>query len=546
MCSDARCAMFWAVPTRWLKPMNRYLKYGLAVPAGGLVLFAVLALVASLAINPNDYKPQIIRLVKEKKQRTLILAGDIRLAFFPKLGLDLGRASMSEFGSEKEFAAVDGVRLYLSWWPLLKKELVVDQVRVEGLRASLVRFRDGTTNVDDLLRQEEEDRTIRFAIDGVKISNSALSLRDEMSGRQFALNGIEFGTGRLAAGRSTELEAGFRLTGDNPRLDLQTRVTGELFFDGAGKRYAFRNFSLEARGEAAGMRDMVTGLKGNIELDGESHALTLENLALAVTRRQGASDLDVRLTAPRIVHAPQHLAAGKIELVARMQDGRDETSMLLSVPEISGEPDAFRGRLRFEANVHQGESTMAAKLDSSLAGNLKQGRLDLPGLRMDLALNHPKAPRSGVKAALAGNALLDLKKQSTSLNADGNVDDSRLRIRLGVAPLSRPHLSFDAGVDRIDFDRYLAAAGSASGKPQPDQGVKTDAPRGLSANGVLRAGLVRLYGVQARNVRLDIRIGDGKLDVSPFAMLEETVKGRVREEVGNRLGDELKRQFFAR
>lgn len=546
MCSDARCAMFWPVPTRRLKSMKRYLKYGLAMLAGSLVLLAVLVLVASLVINPNDYKPQIIQLVKEKKQRTLTLAGDIKLAFFPKLGLDLGRASMSEFRSEKEFAAVDSVRLYLSWWPLLKKELVVDQVRVEGLRASLVRFRDGTSNVDDLLRQEEEDRTIRFAIDGVKISNSALSLSDEMSGHQFALSEIELRTGRLAEDQPTELEAAFRLAGDNPRLDLQNRFSGSLFFDSAAKRYALRRFGLETKGEVAGMRDMVVGLKGDVELDGESHALTLENVALAVTRRQGASDLDVRLTAPRIVHAPQQFASGKIELVARMQDGRDESSMLLSMPEISGAPDAFRGNLHFEANLHQGASASTVKLDSPLTGSLKRGRLELPGLRMGLALTHPKMPRSGVKADLAGSTLLDLKKQSTSLEVAGGIDDSRLKLRLGAAPLANPHLSFDAGVDRIDVDRYLAAADTASDKPQPDKGVKASAPRGLSADGVLRVGLLQLYGMQARNVRLDVRIGDGKLDVSPFSMLESAVKGKVREEAGRRLGNELKRQLFAR
>jgi AsmA protein len=79
--------------------MNRYLKYGLAAVAGMAFLFALLLVSASLLINPNDYKPQIIQLVKDKKQRTLTLPGDIKLAFFPKLGFDLGRASISEFQS---------------------------------------------------------------------------------------------------------------------------------------------------------------------------------------------------------------------------------------------------------------------------------------------------------------------------------------------------------------------------------------------------------------------------------------------------------------
>ncbi|MBU3936475.1 MAG: AsmA family protein, partial [Proteobacteria bacterium] len=69
--------------------MNKYFKYTLSSLAGAAILFVLLIVVASLVINPNDYKPQIIQMVKEKKQRTLTLEGDIKLAFFPKLGLDL-------------------------------------------------------------------------------------------------------------------------------------------------------------------------------------------------------------------------------------------------------------------------------------------------------------------------------------------------------------------------------------------------------------------------------------------------------------------------
>ena len=40
--------------------------------------------------NPNDYKQKLSDLVLEKKGRTLKLAGDIKLNFWPKIGADLG------------------------------------------------------------------------------------------------------------------------------------------------------------------------------------------------------------------------------------------------------------------------------------------------------------------------------------------------------------------------------------------------------------------------------------------------------------------------
>ena len=108
--------------------MNKLLKYGLYGVLGlfGLVLIAVA--IFALTFNPNDYKPMVIDLVKEKKQRTLAIEGDIGLAFWPKLGANLGKVSISEYQSTEVFASVNNVKVALAVLPLLKKELVVDTI----------------------------------------------------------------------------------------------------------------------------------------------------------------------------------------------------------------------------------------------------------------------------------------------------------------------------------------------------------------------------------------------------------------------------------
>src|SRR3569832_2991573 len=125
-----------------------------------LIAFGVAALLALLiagaaifaaTFNPNDYKPTIIRLVQEKKQRTLSIPGEIKLTFFPKIGADLGKVSISEHNSKAEFAAVDSAKVSLALLPLLSKQLVVDHVKVDGLNATIRSFKDGSSNFDDLL-----------------------------------------------------------------------------------------------------------------------------------------------------------------------------------------------------------------------------------------------------------------------------------------------------------------------------------------------------------------------------------------------------------
>src|SRR4030067_1365132 len=110
--------------------MNKILKYGLlgtAAVAG--IAVAGVAYVA-LTFDPNDYKDQIIQAVKDSKQRNLRLDGDIKLSFFPTIGANLGKVSLSEFNSDKEFAVVETARVSLALMPLLSKQVVVVEAAV--------------------------------------------------------------------------------------------------------------------------------------------------------------------------------------------------------------------------------------------------------------------------------------------------------------------------------------------------------------------------------------------------------------------------------
>ena len=108
--------------------MNKYLKYALFGLGGLILVLAIVVAVVAVTFDPNDYKPLIVKLVQEKKQRTLNIEGDIKVAFWPKLGANLGRLSLSEHQSDKLFASVDGLKVSLALLPLLRNELVVDTI----------------------------------------------------------------------------------------------------------------------------------------------------------------------------------------------------------------------------------------------------------------------------------------------------------------------------------------------------------------------------------------------------------------------------------
>ena len=180
--------------------MKKILKYALLALAGvGLVVVALLAFVAA-TFNPNDYKPQIQQAAKEKLDRTLKIGGDIKLTFYPTLGANLGGLSLSEHASDKEFASVESVRVALQLMPLLAKKLVVSRVEVRGLRANVIRHKNGTTNLDDLLGKNkpaakapqaggtEAGTPMQFDIDHVFIDDASLSYTDESTGAKFSVD----------------------------------------------------------------------------------------------------------------------------------------------------------------------------------------------------------------------------------------------------------------------------------------------------------------------------------------------------------------------
>ena len=255
----------------------KIIKYALIV-LGGLVILigAVLAYVAA-TFDPNQYKPQIVQAVKERTQRTLKLEGDIGLSFWPSIGAKIGKASLSERASDREFAAVEEVRVFLKLLPLLSKQAVVDTVRVRGLRASLVRTKDGGLNVDDLAGPPGAKEApaakgappdFKVDIAGVDIENATLTYTDQAAGSKITLSKVNLKTGRIAPGVPGRVELSLNAQGSEPRLDMQAKLNTRLTLDPAKQSLALDDLALEARGAAGDFKNLAFRAAGGATIDG--------------------------------------------------------------------------------------------------------------------------------------------------------------------------------------------------------------------------------------------------------------------------------------
>ncbi|MEK6591904.1 MAG: AsmA family protein [Pseudomonadota bacterium] len=503
----------------------KLLKYALiALVILVLIVGGLFAYVAA-TFDPNAYKPEIIRLVKEKKQRTLRLDGDIKLAFWPNIGADLGKLSLSEFKSDREFAAVENVRVSLALMPLLSKQLVVNEVAVRGARVSLVRFKDGRMNIDDLFaRDEQKQEQFIFDIDHVVIDNAALDFRDEASGAQYALTKVNLKTGRIANGVPGKMELSFAAQGNQPRHNLTADLKMRFTFDLDRQVYALEDLGLEAKGQVADINNLVAKATGNVTAKRKAGEFTADKLSVAVTGVSGKDNFDVKLDAPRLNFMADRASGDRVTVVAKLTNPQGTIGVNLMLPGVEGTAQAFKsGAMTLDLDMKQGGLTVKSRLSSPVSGNLQAQQVSLPKFVASISASGPNLPGKSLGGELAGSASIDVVKQNVQTNFTGRVGDSNIKARLGVAGFAPPGINFDIDLDQLDLDRHMpppAAGGKAAGaggRKQAEQPFDLSGLKNLRANGTLRIGSLKASGVRASNVRLEIKANGGRVDVSPLA-----------------------------
>ena len=178
--------------------MSRLAKYTWII-SSVITLSLVSAIIfLTMIADTNTFKPWITQWVKENKHRTLIFDGDIELSFYPKLGINLGPISLSEYKQDKVFASVEQAHIKLALLPLLRKQFIIDEITIQGLKTTIIRFQDGHTNIDDLITHNKETTTFSFNIGHAEIVATDILLKDYITNKIATFSNLNLKTGRLS------------------------------------------------------------------------------------------------------------------------------------------------------------------------------------------------------------------------------------------------------------------------------------------------------------------------------------------------------------
>ena len=502
--------------------MNKIVKFVVLPLVGIIVIVVALAAYVAATFDPNQHKPQIIKAVKDATQRTLRLDGDIKLTLFPNIGATLGKASLSERASDKEFAGVDDLRVSLKLMPLLSKEIVIDTVEVKNLRANLIRHKDGKTNADDLTGGESapaakgEGPQVKIDIEHVAIENASITYTDQAAGAKYTLSKLNLKTGRIANGVPSKIDLSFTAQSDKPKINLEASLKTTVTLDFDKQNFLLNGVDFGAKGLAAGVSDLVATAKGDVDAKLASKEVSISKLNVAVSGKQEGGDLNVKFEVPRLNVTKDKVSGEKIALDATLNEAKNKITVKLDIPAIDGNAQAFKaGEFTVSIDVQQEGASIKAKMTSPLAGSVDTEKIELAKLVATVNVNNPKLPKNPLDAAINGSMLIDLARQSASLTFATKFDDSNISGRAGLAKFSPPFYTFDIDIDQLDADRYLPK--SDPKQKQPEQPLDLSALKGLNANGTIKIGALKIANVKASNVRVEIKAADGRVDISPIA-----------------------------
>jgi AsmA protein len=397
---------------------------------GLLLIIVALGFALSHLFDPNDYKDEIRQLARDKAHVELTLNGDIGWSLFPWLGLELHDASVATLNNPKQaFAELQMLGLSVRVLPLLRHEIQMSDVRVEGLNLRLSRDENGHGNWEDIGKpladasaptaangenpaagspasaEPANARQVKLDVDSLTVNNASVHYSDAKSGRELTADSIQLSTGAIHEGVDIPIKLTAFLGTNQPVVRARTELAGELRLDRKAKRYQFEDMRLS--GEVSG--DMLQGKSATFSAQGQLMADLAKNVA-----EWGGLKLSVN----------QLRALGELNV-----------SNLQSDPQLSGGLSIAQFDLRaFLDSIGQTLPPMAA------TDSLKSAELHarLQGTRNSLAL------------------------EDLSLQLDG----SRYEGRLAVSDFAQKALRVQLHGDKLDADRYLpprsASATSAS------------------------------------------------------------------------------------
>ncbi len=447
--------------------MSRLIKILVWLIAAFVAIFALGASYLFLFFDPNDFREDIATAVTKETGRDLVIDGDVSLALFPWLAIDVGRTTLGNapgFG-DRPFAEFDRAKLSIRLLPLLlRREIAIGTAEVDALRLNLQVDARGSNNWDDLLVDESTadaekagDRGSAFEISGVDVSDTIITYEDKQSGETYVLSDMDMQLGRVSgSGQPVPANGVFN-------FDVQPdAISGKLEFD------TVLSFDLS---------------NSLVMFDGLAVEGVVEGVATSPTRLQfETTGIEVQTESELVTMQPLELTLLGLDIQADV------------------EPFSYTGAIRPNATIQ-----IAAFSPRSLMHLLD---VEVPDTADPVALSSVIVDTK----ATVKEKTIDLSGVTIKL------DDTTFKGTLTVPRSSGGGYRFDLSADRIDLNRYMEPADTSTeggtGESVPTE-IPADLIRPLNARGNLRVDTALMGGMEFTDVVLGLNTANGRMRIHP-------------------------------
>ncbi|MDX1573033.1 MAG: AsmA family protein [Methylophaga sp.] len=548
-----------------------------------IVIVLVLAVAALAAIpfvvDPNDYKDEIASQVEKATGRQLTIQGDIGLSVFPWIALEMGQLSLSNasgFKSES-FAQVNNAQIRIKLLPLIKKELEMDTIVLDGLVLNLETDKNGNTNWQGLTTSNAEAEAetkqatpkpardappalAAISIAGVQLSNANILWSNAQTGENYQLRNLNLETDPLVPGEPTALNMNFDLISAKPEAKAYITLATQLMVNIDKQQYQLDNLSLTtlAEGKELPVDKVNLKLNADIAADMTKQMATLRDFNLETI----ASNNEQKVTAQLTGEVDGNLASQLYTVKNLSVDGN------ISDPALPGGSADLKLSTDLSADLAKQTLTLAdlalqvqdlminGKIDARdilaekpiFNGNIQIRPFNLRKLAGDMNIELPEMADNNTLENVALQT--QLEGSNNHINATGlqlTLDQSQITGQFGVENFANPGYRFDLSLDEIDADRYLPPVKDGDQKSAPPASAAAggaaelplDTLRDINAKGSLKIGKLKASGITSENVLVTIDAKDGLIKLNP--MQADLYQGKYRGNVSvDARGEQLK------
>ena len=568
--------------------MNKPVKYTLLGLAALLVLAIAAVAVFAATFNPNRYKGQIEQLAKEQTGRTLAIKGDIKMAFWPSLGAQVSGVSFSERNSSETFVEFDSAHASVKLMPLLRGQYIVDSVSLNGLKARIVKGKDGKFNFSDLTEADAKKPAepakkapegkagapLVFDVGSINIERASISYADLQAGQEYMLEDVKIKTGRIAQDAQGKLELAMVAKRKQPALQARLSADGSYVVkDGvvsADVNAKLDESTIKAKFTVAEPYVFEASIdKINLDryIGGAEQGSSAKKEEKSQPAAKKAEDTPVDLSALKGINAKGKLQVGALEVhglkLADVSAQLNAANGRVAVAPHSAK--LYEGTISGEVNVDANRNHIALKeqLQNVSVGPIlrdfaDQDRLEGKG-NVALDVTTAGATVSAMKRALAGTAKVNLKDGAIK---GINIGEVIRKARSALGGSQAAAEGETAGKQQTDFSELSASFNIKNGIAH-NEDLDAKAPLfrlggagdinipESSLNYTVKASIVatsqgqggkerdRLAGLTVP-VRLSGTFDDLKYDVDMRGMASQAAKSEVGEKLKDKLEERLK------